>query len=256
MNAPDLYARISDLFRDAHTDAGAAKLLGEVRAAWPDMRDRVPSPEDGEICRLAMLASFQTAIQPDPEAAVWRARALSRFAATGWTEAVGAVAMGEAFRMLALANGDYEHGRTLDLLRPAPHARAVLEELQVYLAAGDSGIRLGPSAPSPAVLERFLHEKCGFLLLVEGDLEAARASYARAAEAVRGHRRGEIKVALGAALVEYVGARSTGEGSADATDELIAAAESAGQSDLVATARHNVDVMRAGGGDLLGYEIL
>lgn len=260
MDARDLYEHVADLFRAAHTPDGARAVLAAVDDAWPLVRDRAASPEDAETCRLAMLAALHEAVVgEDPAlAVVWRARALSRFTRCGWTEGVASIAMGEAFRLLAQVNGDYAGGRTLDRLTPAPGAREVLAELATYLDVPASEVRLGPSAPSRAVLERFRHEKSGFLLLVEGDVDGARASYAAAATAVRGHARGEVKVALGAALVEYVGdVRSgTDTGAADRTEALARQAEALGEQDLAAAAARNVEVMRRRGGDLVGYEIL
>ena len=247
--AADLYWRSADLFTAMGSDGDAEALVAAVDAQWPAMSRRAPTPEDAETCRLTMLAALQVP-ELAAEAAVWRARALSRATVVGWTECVAALAMGEAFRMLAVANEDFPRGRTLDVIKPVPAAVAALEELSVYLTAPDSGIRLGPMAPTRAVVERFLHEKGGFLRLVQGDIAGARSSYAAAAQAAAGQPRGEVKVALGAALVEYV----AGAGDPEPTRQLLPSAEQ--WPDLATTARHNVAVMEAGGDDVLGYEIL
>lgn len=141
----------------------------------------------------------------------------------------------------------------MDLLQPAPHALAALQELEVYLQAPDSGIRLGPSSPSQALVRRFLHEKSGFLLLVAGEFDRARESYAHAAREAEGQPRGEVKVAFGAALVEYVADPGVG---AEPTRALLERGDAGGWNDLVGTAQHNVAGMEQGRLDVLGYEIL
>lgn len=92
-----------------------------------------------------------------------------------------------------------------------------------------------------------------------GLFDEARQSYAAAAEASLGNLRGEIKVGLGRALLEYWAADGSGDAAAKATAEterLTAEAEAAGQDDLMLISTHNLAEMRAGGRALRPYEIL
>jgi len=247
----ELYQWTSDAFASIRTDADAEALVSTLTDAFAEMT-RPASPEDAETCRLAMLAALQS---PETVATtlVWRARALSRAVVVGWTECVAAIAMGEAFSLLATANDQFVRGRTLDVLQPAPLALSALMELEVYLQATDSGIRLGPSSPSRALIRRFLYEKRGFLLLVAGEFNRARESYEDAAREAEGQPRGEVKVALGAALVEYLAGSAVG---AEPTRALLERARAGCWNDLVAAAEHNVVAMEKGRSDVLGYEIL
>lgn len=228
---------------------------GELAA----IEDRPASPEDAETCRLIALSYISLPVQDHEAFVVWRTRALVRFAEVGWTEGIGAIAMGEAFRLLARANDDYPNGQTLDRVAPCPAAVAALDALRPLAVEPGSGIMLGPSSPSPSLIARFIWEKRGALLLIARDFDSAAASYARAAQLVEDSTRGPIKVALGRALVDYVRAVENGEPIATAfetTEVLAEQAVSTGQTDLAATAASNLSVMPDRGLSVRLYEIL
>lgn len=256
MNAKELYSSVHELFVDAYTSAGAARLQALVDSEWPQVREREANAEDAEVCRLAMLAAAH--MQNYGAVRLWRARALARFAAIGWVEGIASIIMGEAFVELARANDDYSRGRTLDLIKPSRVALGVLGELERFTVGRGSGFHLGPSSPSQAVLKRLYHEKRGFLLLLGGAYDEARASYDRACDAAGTHQRGQVKVRLGRCLVDYLAADNADARAriAQRTDLLRQEALGASSLDIAETAEINVQVMRQGGSELLAYEIL
>jgi hypothetical protein len=189
---------------------------------------------------------------------MWRARALARFAAIGWVEGVASLIMGDALAELSRENNDYATGRTLDVIRPSAVALRIMEELERFTTGPDSGFRLGPASPSQPVLRRFFFEKRGFLLLLDGDFDAARESYDRALEAAGESVRGQVKVRLGRLLVDYL-MRSGLEGGgaiAAETEALGQKALETSSADVARTAFINASVMRDGRAELRPYEIL
>lgn len=258
-DAADLLAQARALFSatDGRDPAALLDMTSSLEGEYAAMARRAPSAADAETCRLAMLAAIGAG--DHREADVWRARALARAAAVGWTAALGSLVMGEAFRVLARDNEDYARGRTLDVIEPSSAAERIVDEVEVLVRVSGPSFDLGPTAPSCELLERFVHEKRGFLLLLSGDLPRARESYLRALEAVAGQVRGGIKVRLGLALVDYMESARTGSDATatrEATERLGREAADAGIRDLAATAARNADVMAAGGRELEPYEIL
>jgi len=249
-DAIELYIQIADLAPSV--DPVTALSVGN--AHWAEMAARDPNPHDAESCRLLSLA----AVEQDPRdfevAELWRMRALARFTLTGWHEGVAVVVMGRAFGTLSRVNDDYAKGETLDVINGSQVALDLLDELSLFLDAEPSGISVGPRSPSRGLLARFIHEKRGFFLLTLGRLAEARESYNKAAAVCKGNARGEVKVRLGSALVDYL------DGSAEAawneTRAALAVARELGESDLVETGERNLAVMERGGRDLSLYEIL
>ena len=258
-DAADLLAQARALFSatDGRDPAALLDMTSSLEGEYAAMARRAPSAADAETCRLAMLAAIGAG--DHREADVWRARALARAAAVGWTAALGYLVMGEAFRVLARDNDAYSLGRTFDVIRPSSAAERIVDEVEVLVRASGPSFDLGPTAPSRELLERSVHEKRGFLLLLSGDLPRAREYYLLALEAVAGQVRGGIKVRLGLALVDYMeSARSGSDATAtrEATERLSREAADAGIRDLAATAARNAEVMTAGGRELEPYEIL
>lgn len=252
MTAEELFALLFELAPNVDPDAALA--LGEVQ--WPAMASRTPCPHDAESCRLLSLAALELNPPDFLAADLWRTRALTRFALSGWHEGMAAVLMGRALTALSKANEDYPNGKTLDVIQGCRPALAFLDELEYFIRASPSGISVGPRSPDQALLARFLHEKRGFLLLALGDLDAAKQSYKEASAAAVGNPRGSVKVRLGHALVDYVsGARS--EALAD-TRAALADAKQLGPAgiDLVEWGEANVTVMERNGVELRPYEIL
>lgn len=256
MDPSELIAHMGDLFDNAHDGPARTAALAWLDSEWDDIAIRPPMPGDAEACRLAMMMAAQNS---DPRrAAVWRARALSRFVQVGWHEGVGSILLSEAFVALAHANRDYPRGHFLDTLQPCPESQAIIAELRPFTVLPGSGISTGPRSPSPGLLSRFLYENEGLLLLIAGDYSGARDAYRQAVAAAAGSERGQIKSLLGLALVDYVQAVRTGEASPSpaATEELVDRARVLGAMDLVTAGEHNVAEMRRGGLHLLPYAIL
>lgn len=257
--ATALLARARDLFSatDGRDPKPLRAALDEVGREYPAMAARGPSAADAETCRLAMLMAAEAAAHS--EADIWRARCLARAAAVGWTAGIGSLVVSEAFRALSRENDDYPHGQTLDVLRPSETAERILDELEVVLAAPGDDPDLGHTAPTRAILRRFLHEKRGLLLLLSGRSADARECYRLAAEEVGEQRRGRIKVALGTSLLDYVEALDAGADTSparEATERLGREAADAGLRDLAATAERNVAEMAVEGRRVSPYEIL
>ena len=254
-----LLAQVRDLFRDidATDPAPIQRLLGVVQVAFPAMAKRPPSAADSETCRLAMLAAFYA---KDPrEADVWRARCLSRAAAVGWVTAIGYLVMGEALHCLAQENDNYPRGKTFDVMVPSPVAEQIMDEIDGLLSVPGPSFDLGSGSPTNELLERVLHEKRGFLLLLARSYQQSRESYLRALDATAGQVRGEIKVGLGLALVDYleaVDANTDASAPTIATKELGQRAQLAGIRDLAAAASSNAALMSVGAANLEPYEIL
>lgn len=222
-------------------------------AAWPAMQQRRPTVADAESCRLAMLSCAMA--NQHPASRVWRARSQARAAATGWREGLAILIISDAFSLLAQANDDYPVGRTLDVLRPAPEARAIIEAALTALPEGDDETPPpGPTAPTRRSVRRMVAEKTGFLLLLEADLDAARDSYTRASEWAEGRARDEVKVALGLALVEHLA--GTDPSAPVRTAWLAGRAAELGIVDLSTAAEHNARMMTTGRTALRAYEIL
>lgn len=249
-DAVELYVQIADLAPSA--DPVAALSVGN--AHWAEMAARDPNPHDAESCRLLSLAAIEQD-PPDLEVAeLWRMRALARFTLTGWHEGVAAVVMGRAFGTLSRVNDDYIKGSTLDVIIGSQVALDLFDELSLFLDAEPSGISVGPRSPNQGVLARFLHEKRGFLLLTLGRLAEARESYSQAAAVCKGNPRGEVKVRLGSALVDYLD--GSAEAARDETRAALTVARELGEIDLVEKGERNLAVMERGGRDLSPYEIL
>ena len=85
---------------------------------------------DAETCRLAMLSA--ASLQRADDVSVWRTRALTGFALSGWTEGVGGIVMTEAFRVFARVNDYFPHGITFDVLKPSPVAELLIRELEPH----------------------------------------------------------------------------------------------------------------------------
>lgn len=250
-----LYERVAEMSDNAHTPEGGRALLEFLVTEWPAMSSRASTPEDAEVCRLAMLAALDAS--DFAIANVWRARALARFATIGWTEGVGSILMGIAFQELDQVNDHYRDGQTLDAIRPSKAALAIMDELERFTHGRSSGFDLGPRSPTQAVVRRFYFEKRGLLLLLDGDYDAARNSYMKALEAAAGNVRGEIKVNLGLALVHYLAAGAQADTFAsEATAKLGNTAQDAGHLDLASLAAANSKVMLIGGRGVQAYEIL
>lgn len=250
--AEHLYREIADLAPSV--DPEAALALGEQH--WAEITGREPNPHDAETCRLLSLAAIE---QQPPDfvlADVWRTRALTRFALTGWHEGVAWVAMGRAFVALAQVNNDYPGGQTIDVIEGSMSAVDILDELKPFLQVPPSGISVGPRSPSQSVLARFLHEKRGFLLLLLRLLDEARESYEQAAVAAQGNARGAVKVRLGRALVEYVAGEH--QLAVAETKAAVREARELGRDgeDLVEIGAYNISVMETDGSNLRPYEIL
>ncbi|MEJ7783381.1 MAG: hypothetical protein WKF96_01170 [Solirubrobacteraceae bacterium] len=219
-----------------------------------DLIARSPQPEDAETCRQVMLAAVR--LGDLAEARVWRVRATRRFAAVGWPAGTAAILMTELYRALFEANDGYPDGKTLDVLRPAPDAARVLDELRPVAAGPASGF---PFGPDPALIARFLHEKTGVVLMIEGDYAAAVSAFEAAIAFAAGEPRGKVKVELGKVLAEYLAAAPTGADAAqyaDRTDQLAAEADAIGQNDIAEIARAKEAGMRAGSRGLSLYEML
>lgn len=249
MHEDALHARIYDLL-DA--TPSAAIELGDQQ--WPTIRARTANKYDAETCRLLSLAALGL---PEPNwtlAELYRCRALARFALIGWSEGVAAVMMGTAFAILGDANQGYSRGRSLDVIVGSPEALAVFDELEPFTTGPGSGISVGDRSPTPSLIERFLHEKRGFMLLTLREFDAARASYEKAARVAVGSARGALRVRLGALLVDYVAGSSAGAVSAQA--DLVEAAAELGHRDLLTLSQHNLSVMSEGGANVLSYEML
>lgn len=256
--AADLLLRMTGVFASEDgmgTSTGAAAKVADD--AWPAMQQREPSIADAEACRIAQLSSAMA--ENHTATRLWRARSLARAVAVGWREGVAALIMSDAFTLLAQANDDYARGRTIDVMQPAPAARGVIEAVLTALPNDqDASEPPARTAPSLRSMRRMVEEKTGFLLLLEGAHAQARDAYARAAHWAEGRERDELKVALGAALVDYLDPRDDDE-AADArvrTKSLAGRATAADIADLSATATHNAAVMAEGGKALRPYEIL
>ncbi|ABM16757.1 hypothetical protein [Mycolicibacterium vanbaalenii] len=256
MTPEHLYKAVYELFA-ADDEASSRRILATVDSQWPAMHGRITT-HDAETSRLASLAAVKVA--EHGLAAQWRARALSRFAGTGWVEGVATRIMSDALVELARANDDYPQGQFLDVMVPAPSALAVLDEIEPFTVGDGSGINLSRSSPSPALLARFLHEKRGFFLLVGGDYSAALESYRRALDLPDLNLRGHLKVRLGIALVEYVSAVKSGEHvDGHPTSALVAEAEASndvGLTDLINIGRFNAGEIDAGTLRVKPYEVL
>lgn len=193
-------------------------------------------------------------------ASQWRARALSRFVITGWKEGVAAIIISGSFSELARVNDDYPAGQFLDVIKPAPAALAILDEAASCAAETPSGITVGPNSPSPELIARWVNEKRGFHLLLQGDYRASRKAYERALEMAGFSRRGRVKVQLGLELLNYLEALASGGlASSTATEALTDEAKAfrdANLTDLVKLGSFNALEMTRGSRHLKPYEIL
>lgn len=254
MNERELLDRVFELAPTA--DPRAALALGEQEAMALEARPAYA--EDAETCRLLSIAA--AAVGEYAVGAAWRRRALLRGALIGWTEMVAALVMSDAFIALSKRNDDYSIGKTLDSIQGEPESLRILAELEPFTVEPGSGISVTAKSPSPALIRRFVLEKRGSFQLALGDFAAAAESYT-AAEAAAENARGKLKSHAGLALAQYLIATEGGDrGAADSALAETAAVESRAmeirEPDVASTARHNVDVMRRGGRDLLLYEIL
>jgi hypothetical protein len=187
---------------------------------------------------------------------VWRARALTRFRAVSWNEAVGLMLISAAFAQLASDNDFYPNGKILDMVQPSYSALSLMREAESSLHAQPSGIALKAGAPTAARLKRQYPERLGFLQMLNGDHVAAFASY-KSALAAADDERGVRRCRLALALLDYL-ERDDGTSAPTVTAELAARARTPGPSatDIVAAAERNVTVMRGGGVDVFSYERL
>ena len=254
-----LLAQVRDLFRDidGRDPAPVQRLLGVVQSAFPAMAKRPPSAADSETCRQAMITAVYA--EDHREADVWRARCLSRAAAVGWVPAIGMLIMGEAFHCLARDNDDYPRGKTFDVMLPSSATEQIMDEIEALLSVPGPSFDLGSGTPTYELLERVLHEKRGFLLLLSRAYQQSRESYLRALDATAGQVRGEIKVRLGLALVDYleaVDADTDASAPTNATLEFGKRAALTENRDLATIANSNAALMSLGATNLESYEIL
>ena len=243
-----------DVVKRTWSDGDYGSVLDIVTAEWPAISSRSGQPEDAETCRLAMISAAAQARYP--VSVLWQARALTRFVALDWHEGAAAVIMSNTFRLLALANDGYSNGKTYDVLRPAPEAVLLLQDLLPFTERPGRGYKCGPT---PELIARFVHEKSGFLLALELRWEDAIAAYDRAEAYVKPEPRGQVKVPLGRALVRYLSERDAGrdgQESAAVTEQLSADPRTLAHEDLSQTAKINLERMHEGRLDLIPYEIL
>jgi hypothetical protein len=230
--------------------AGLLRVAGDNMTA---MTRRVATAEDAETCRLAMLAGSEA--QRYADSTLWHGRALARFVALDWHSGAAAVLMTDFFRLLGMANQIGYQTCTVDQLQPAPLALELLAELRPFTRQAEPDRGFGPT---PRLILRFIEEKSGFALMLGKDWDGARACYLRALDHVSGERRGEMKVPLGLALVDYLADRAAGRDGAPAarrTADLIAHGDPTGL-EFLRSARTNLDRMADGRVDLLPYELL
>lgn len=252
--ADELFRQVFD--RAPSRDPSAALTLGADQWMW--MAARPATAEDAETCRLLSLAALEPDIH-DPVAMVtWRSRALTRFALLGWQEGIAALLMGDAFRALSIVNADYPEGRTLDKVTGSRDAISIIEQIEPFSHDPGSGISVGRRSPSPALVRRWLYEKRGFFRMVTGDFAGAGEDYDRALVENEGSRRGQIKVRLGRALVDYLAALPAGVDPAPfvGTTAQLRAQLDQEDVDLLRASGHNLEVMRRGGEDVMPYEYL
>lgn len=231
-----------------------AEVLRLVTEQWSAIASRSRCAEDAEACRQAMLAAG--ALDEYVVTGMWKARALARFAALDWREGVAAILMVDVFKVLAVAHEGYPDGTTFDVLRPCPEALAIIDELRPFAERGGRPYDFGPDAE---LLTRFVHEKVGFLLAVEGRFDAAEERYEQALRHVIAEPRGQVKVRAGLELVRYLrdlaqGGRGAAASAATAT--LAANPLTRRFSDIAAIADANVERMREARRDVLPYELL
>lgn len=243
-----------DTAKRTWSDGDNRGVLGIVTSEWPAITSRSGQPEDAETCRLAMIAAAAERLYP--VSTLWQARALVRFVALDWHEGAAAVIMAGTFRLLAMANDDYAYGHTYDVLRPAPEAVGLLEDLMPFTKGAGRGFTCGPT---PELIARFVHEKSGFLLTLEHRWDDALEAYDRAMDYVAPEPRGQVKVPLGRAVLGYLSERDAGRDGqefAAITDQLSADKRTQDHDDLSRRAKANLDRMREGRLDLVPYEIL
>lgn len=254
MPARDFYTLVADRFRFSVTDEAIAQLLETVSVEWEMIRQRDANAEDAEVCRLAMLLAAKLNLST---VAVWRARAMSRYVAIGWQEGVGALLLSEALTVLARVNSDYPSGRYLDCIRPSDEAQAILDELTPFTSLPGSGIRLGPGAPSPGLVARFMHENRGFLFVVAGRLLDAHDSFLTA-HAMADSPRGRLKCELWLALIEYLQNldKNSADSCATTTVALCAEAHELVFPDLAEAASFNASEMEQRSRHLVPYAII
>ncbi len=242
------------LVKRTWSDGDYRGVLEIAAAEWPAISSRSGPPEDAETCRLAMISA--AAAKRYSESVLWQARAMTRFVALDWHEGAAAVIMTGTFRLLAMANDDYADGMTYDVLRPAPEAVLMLEDLVPFTKRPGRGFDCGPA---PDLIARFVHEKSGFLLALERRWEDAFAAYDRAMDYVASEQRGQVKVPLGRAAVTYLSERAAGRDGHEGiaiTEKLAADERTRHHDDLTRIAETNLERMRDGRPDLIPYEIL
>jgi hypothetical protein len=247
-------SELLDVVRRSWSQGNYDDVLGMVEAEWHMISTRSGQPEDAETCRLAMITAAER--KRYSAYVVWQSRALARFVALDWHEGAAAVMMPNAFRLLAMANDNYPNGKTYDVLRPAPEALLVLEDLMSFCEGPERGFECGPT---PELIARFVHEKSGFLLAIERRWDDSVAAYDRALAYAADESRGQVKVPLGRALVSYLSQRDAGrdgQEGADVTARLAVDPRTLAHQDLSQTAQANLERMRAGRFDLIPYEIL
>ena len=237
-------------------DPRAALAIGEDERSAMDARPA--TAEDAETCRLLSISAAEIGDFAAGDA--WRERARILAEQIPWPELVAALDMSTAFKMLAERNDDYPHGRTLDRIEGSLEAVELMRTLDGVADGPDSGIRVTPKNPTPALIRRFVLEKTGSFQLALKQWEAAAESFELAIAAAESER-GRLKTRAGLALARYSAAIEAADRSAIeiALAETLAIADAADgidERDVASTARDNAEVMTRGGGDLLLYEIL
>jgi hypothetical protein len=257
---PEALALLKRLTSLLNVDVECAKQLVEVAdAAWVgEIVARRPCPADAESCRLTMLACITLSESHslpayDHQSAVWRVRAITRAAACNWMDGLMALVMAEALRLQGIANQDRRPDE--EGYRVLPEAFAILEELRPYI--GPEGSAEDAYRPSPRFTGRQYFEKRGFLFLAAKNWDEARVAFEQALTYVSGDPRGNVKVRLQLAAVEYLATEPVAASVAsEPTVELAKEAREIPQIELADVADKNAARMAAGSRDLLPYELI
>ena len=259
-NGPvDPRALLENIAKQIDDDPRTALRTGEEQAEA--IGARAPLAEDGETCRLLVIAAAN--LQDQHGADAWRARSRRIADSIPWPELGAALDMSESLRDLAIANGGTTNGKGLDELVGTPEALAILDRMLPVVRGVDSGIgeTLPNAAPTRARCRRWYYENRGTHLLTLGRYEAASAEFATAAVEAALDPRGNLKSQAGGALADYLLALDSADaaGIDAAVDNTDAIAQSAralpNGADLAESALRNAAVMRARGRGLTIYAI-
>lgn len=260
ISSPEALALLKRLASMLNVDVASAELLVEVAdAAWEgEILARRPCPADAESCRVTMLACItlsegHSLPAYDHKSAVWRVRAITRAAACGWMDGLMPLVMAEALRLQGAANQDRLPGE--DGYRILPEAFAILEELRPYI--GPEGSTEAAYRPSPRFTGRQYFEKRGFLFLAARNWGEARRAFEQALSFVGGDVRGDVKVRLQLAAVDYLAAEpKPASGTSERTVELAKEARGIPELELAEIAERNAAKMAQGSRDLVPYELI